>query len=129
MNRLIACVLFCLAATEGRDLSLALSKISQTTSPNAACIDGSAPAYYWREGAEKDADKAILFLEGGGWCYPSDVEEKSGANCAFRAKSGLGSSKGYAPSIASTGYEGGSGYLSGDSTKTAWSNFAVSYVK
>jgi hypothetical protein len=27
------------------------------------------------------------------------------------------------------GYEGGSGYTSGDPTKTAWANWAAAYVK
>ena len=61
-------------------------------------------------------------------CYPSDDEQANGANCAVRARSGLGSSKGYAPSIASMGYEGGSGYTSGDPTKTAWANWAAAYL-
>ena len=68
---------------------------------------------------------ALLFR----WCYPSDVQQANGANCAYRAKTGLGSSKSYGPSIASTGYEGGSGYLSGDPKVTAWANWAVAYVK
>jgi hypothetical protein len=126
---MIVLLAFYLLAVDGRDLSLKLSKVSQATSPKAACIDGTAPAYYWREGAGTDATKAILFLEGGGWCYPSDINQTSGSNCAVRAKSALGSSKRYGPSIASTGYEGGSGYTSGDPTKTAFANFAVSYVK
>jgi hypothetical protein len=57
------------------------------------------------------------------------VLQGSGANCAYRAKTGLGSSKGYGDSIGSTGYEGGSGYLSGDPKLTRWANWAVSYVK
>jgi hypothetical protein len=121
----------------------------------------------WRDGVGADKNKAVLFLEGGGWwyvgccclpacvchppacptvrgcahptthcggacwrpSYPSDVLQSSGANCAHRAKSGLGSSAKYPPHIASTGYEGGSGYLSGDASKTEWADWAVSYVK
>ena len=49
-----------------RDLSLKLNKISQTTSPKAKCIDGTAPAYYWRDGVGNGSKSAILFLEGGG---------------------------------------------------------------
>lgn len=108
---------------------LKLTKISQTDSPKAKCLDGSPPAYYWRDGVREDRDKAVLFFEGGGWCYPSDVLQSTGANCAYRAKTGLGSSTKYAPKIASTGYEGGSGYLSGDPRVTAWSDWAVAYVK
>jgi len=113
----------------GESQPLQLTKIDQTVSPNAKCIDGTAPAYYWRNGNGTDSKKAVLFLEGGGWCYPSEVLQVTGANCAYRAKSGLGSSTGYKPSIPNTGYEGGSGYLSGNSTETAWANWSVAYVK
>ena len=112
-----------------RDLSLSLSKISQDTSPLAKCIDGTAPAYYWRDGVDTDATKAILFLEGGGWCYPSDELQASGANCAYRAKTALGSSKSYHGTIASMGYEGGTGYTSGNASVTAWANWATAYIK
>ena len=47
----------------------------------------------------------------------------------MRAKSGLGSSAGYTPTIPNTGYEGGSGYLSGNTADTSWANWAVAYVK
>merc|ERR1712190_509485 len=33
------------------------------------------------------------------------------------------------PTMASMGYEGGDGYASGDLKKTAWANWAFSYVK
>ena len=85
-------------------------------------------------------------------CYPSDTSQSNGANCAVRAKSGLGSSSSYSPSIASMGCkrlvppcacavvrrlmrrplhtdEGGSGYTSGDPSKTRWANWATAYVK
>ena len=117
-----------LGAASARDLSLKLTKVSQTTSPRAKCIDGTAPAYYWRDGVADGAKSAVLFLEGGGWCYPSEVLQSTGANCAYRAKSGLGSSKGYDPSIASMGYEGGTGYTSGLPNVTKWANWATAYV-
>jgi hypothetical protein len=47
-----------------------------------------APAYYWRDGTGNGSKSAILFMEGGGWCYPSDDQQTTGANCAVRAKSG-----------------------------------------
>jgi hypothetical protein len=40
------------------------------TSPNAKCIDGTAPAYYWRDGVGADSKKVVIFLEGGGWSVP-----------------------------------------------------------
>ena len=118
-----------LNATSARDLSLKLTKVSQVTSPMAKCIDGTAPAYYWRDGVADGRKSAILFLEGGGWCYPSEVLQALGANCAFRAKSALGSSTSYTPSIASMGYEGGSGFTSGNPNVTKWANWATAYVK
>jgi O-palmitoleoyl-L-serine hydrolase len=113
----------------GRDLTLNLNKVSQSTSPNAKCMDGTAPAYYFREGVAAGATSAIIYLEGGGWCYPSDNEQANGANCAYRSKTGLGSSTSYGEKIGSTGYEGGSGFTSGVSDITAFANFSVSYVK
>jgi hypothetical protein len=118
-----------LTAASARDLSLKLTKVSQVTSPMAKCIDGTAPAYYWRDGVADGAKSAILFLEGGGWCYPSEVLQASGANCAFRAKSALGSSASYTPSVASMGYEGGTGFTSGNPNVTKWANWATAYVK
>ncbi len=112
-----------------RNLTLSLHKIDPTLSPLAKCIDGTEPGYYFRKGVGNDARKVIVYLEGGGWCYPGDILQSSGANCAFRSKTGLGSSAKYPPSIPSTGYEGGSGYTSGDKNKTAFADFAVAYVK
>ena len=63
-----------------------------------------------------------------GWCFPNNTQN-SGANCAVRAKTDLGSSNGYPPSIPSTGYEGGEGLVSGDPTKTAFWDWAVVYAK
>jgi len=106
--RFVAAGLLLLAtmASSARDLTLSLTKINQTASPLAKCIDGTPPGYYWRGGVEEGVDKAVLFLEGGGWCYPSDVQQSSGANCAHRAKSPLGSSSAFPPTIKSMGYEG-----------------------
>ena len=69
-----------------RDLSLHLNKVDPSASPLAKCLDGSPPAYYFRPGVGADARKVIVYLEGGGWCYPDDVQQASGANCAARAK-------------------------------------------
>ena len=118
-----------LGGASARDLSLTLTKVNQTTSRQAKCIDGTAPAHYWRNGVADGAKSAVLFLEGGGWCYPCEVLQSTGGNCAYRAKRGLGSSKGYGPSIASMGYEGGTGYTSGLPNVTKWANWATAYVK
>ena len=49
--------------------------------------------------------------------------QSSSANCADRAKTGLGSSNSYGQKIASTGYEGGTGLTSGDPRRTAFADF------
>ena len=51
----------------------------------AVCLDGSAPGYYMSVGTVPA--KLMLHLQGGGWCT-------SPSNCAARAKTALGSSKG-----------------------------------
>lgn len=33
------------------------------------CLDGSPPAYYFREGSGTGKDKWLLHLVGGGWCF------------------------------------------------------------
>ena len=114
-----------------------LRLINQTLYPHARCLDGSAPAYYWRDGrGARGAKSLVLFLEGGGWCYPSDIQQpcepKSshcGANCHIRAAMGGGSSASYAPSVPATAFEGGTGIISGDPALTGFADFAVAYVK
>jgi len=52
----------------------------------AMCLDGSPAAYYIREATKpQDADKFILFIHGGGWCYKED-------DCLERTKTQFGSS-------------------------------------
>ena len=47
----------------------------------------------------------------------------------LRSTTPLGSSSAYPPTIPSTGYEGGSGFLSGDAHLSAWANWSVAYLK
>jgi hypothetical protein len=70
-------------------LSLTVLPSSFASSFGAACLDGTAPAFY---ALEQDPKRWILFIEGGGWCF-------SLADCAGRAKGGGGSSSGMAPSM------------------------------
>jgi len=117
----------------------ALHLINQTVHPHARCLDGSAPAYYWRDGrGVRGAKSLVLFLEGGGWCFPSDIQQpsgpslthnNSGANCHIRAASDSGSSAAYPPSAPAGHFEGGTGIISGDPTRTAFADFAVAYAK
>ncbi|GJP72854.1 hypothetical protein CLOP_g3619 [Closterium sp. NIES-67] len=62
------------------------------------CLDGSMPGYYLREGYGTGANKWILFLEGGGWCF-------SPRQCANRAKTDLGSSINW-PSVSDVHFGG-----------------------
>lgn len=55
------------AATAGYPL-MPLFKLPQTT--GAACLDGTPPAYWFLEGAEKS--KYYVNFEGGGWCTSLD---------------------------------------------------------
>jgi len=56
---------------------------------SAACIDGTRPAFYYRNGSDDGVLKWIVFLEGGGWEYDLDGVIK------HRLHSDLGSSKKY----------------------------------
>ena len=67
------------------------------------CLDGSPPGYYIREGTGSGADKWILHQEGGGWCFTTE-------DCYNRSKTDLGSSKGWPPSVSTSGI----GFLSDD---------------
>ena len=54
--------------------------------PNARCLDGSRPAFYWRKAAsDASANKWRIHSRGGGWC-------QSIAACAARAMTNAGSS-------------------------------------
>jgi len=56
--------------------------------PNAPCLDGSPSTVYVKAGTGADADKVILFWEGGGWC-------ESLLDCLARSNTTLGSSATY----------------------------------
>lgn len=114
-------------AAPERDLTLL--KVKSDDSPLAKCLDGSPPAVYWRDGVDNGSASAVLFLEGGGWCYPSQVHQTNNANCAIRRNTDLGSSLKYPPSIPNTGYEGGAGFLSTDTQLSAFANWGVGYFK
>lgn len=60
----------------------------------ARCIDGTPAAIYVKPGIGSDANKFILFWEGGGWCESAD-------DCYGRSKTALGSSKSYAKNTTS----------------------------
>ena len=60
-------------------------KIENAAKYGAVCIDGSIPGYYLREGKKSDANKWIIHLHGGAWCYDPET-------CFRRSFSILGSS-------------------------------------
>ena len=123
------------AAAAATDFTL--NSISQSSYPHAKCLDGSAPAYYWRDGSGTDKGQSlIIFLQGGGWCYPSDIQQPCSpssshcsANCHLRAKLATGSSLSLKPVVPAAALEGGSGYLSGNSSRAGgFAGFAVAYA-
>ena len=64
----------------------------------ARCLDGSPGSYYYTPG--RSPDKFLIFMQGGGWCYPSAAlwtPEDTDSNCLWRSKGGLGSSLNLAP--------------------------------
>jgi hypothetical protein len=76
--------------------------LTNSLADGASCLDGSAPAYYFKAGNGTGVNKWYLYHEGGGWCTNL-------TDCLERSKTNLGSSKAYPPTI---GYAGG--YFSRD---------------
>ncbi|GJP32148.1 hypothetical protein CLOM_g16725 [Closterium sp. NIES-68] len=56
----------------------------------ARCLDGSPPGFYHRQGNGAGANKWLIYLQGGGWCY-------SATGCAYRASTVLGTTRLYKP--------------------------------
>lgn len=52
--------------------------------PNAYCLDGTRPGYWWRPARNGAMNKWRIHLRGGGWCTTV-------SDCAARANSELGS--------------------------------------
>ena len=81
-------------------------------------------------------DSLIIFLQGGGWCYLSEIQQlcepassHCTANCHIRASTSTGSSKFLLLEVPPRNLEGGTGYLSGDATEAGgFSGFAVAYL-
>jgi len=68
--------------------NMSLILLSQSLSSGAACLDGTAPAYYFRRGYEDGTNKWFIYHQGGGWC--TSLED-----CLSRSKTVLGSSASY----------------------------------
>lgn len=81
---------------------------------SARCLDGSPAGYYVRESpGSKDW---VIFLQGGGLCIEA-------IDCLDRAKSNLGSSKGWGAT-----HEDTNNVLNSDPTKNPFANFNAVYV-
>jgi hypothetical protein len=109
-------VLALVAVVYCQQLNLVL--LSDSLKDGAACLDGSAPAYYYRPGTGTGVNKWLLFHEGGGWCTSLN-------DCLGRSKTTLGSSKTY-PATANEN----SGYFSTSATvNPLMYNWNVVYFK
>lgn len=71
-----------------------------------------------------------------GRCYPSDVQQPCEpssshctANCHIRANSTHGSSSAYTPTLPAKAIEGGTGYTSGNISRSAFAGFGVAYAR
>ena len=49
------------------------TRILQSTERGAACLDGSPPAMYIHEGVGANADKFLVYFQGGGFCGNIDI--------------------------------------------------------
>jgi len=86
----------------------------------AACMDGSAVAYYLRRGRGVDAQKLVIDLQGGGWC--GSYEECSVWGQRSSNDLPVGCSR------IADGYGGGFGMLYSEPSMTAWHSWSVASV-
>ena len=103
----------------------ALMQLTKLTEHSGArCLDGSPGSYYYSPG--RSPDKFLLFMAGGGWCYPSAAlwtPEDTDSNCLWRSKGGLGSSLKLAPARNRPG-----GMLSADPTQSPFADHGLLLV-
>eukprot|EP00051_Salpingoeca_urceolata_P014879 m.189857 g.189857 ORF g.189857 m.189857 type:complete len:329 (+) comp18218_c0_seq4:1050-2036(+) len=88
------------AAAAAPSLTRVLLSAPTAAAPGGKCLDGTAAGYYI-DG--NNSDLFAIYLEGGGACYSKET-------CESRAKTSLGSSKGWPAT------HGGSGVYSGDAS-------------
>lgn len=110
------------AVCGGSSSAADLIKLDDST---ARCLDGSAGAYYWREG--KDPSLVLVFMEGGGWCYdPANYPTQEGtiSDCRSRSQTSLGSSRSWASKRSFD-----EGMLASDvSTNPVFHNYSLLYM-
>lgn len=80
------------------DMQLSLLPSSLPAAKGGRCLDSSMAGYYFRQGS---ADTFVIYLKGGGACYDK-------ISCLERAKTDLGSSKGWAERMKGTGLQSAS---------------------
>eukprot|EP01052_Picozoa_sp_SAG31_P040920 SAG31_NODE_6058_length_2189_cov_4.375598_1_plen_444_part_00 len=84
------------SGTQGSDDKLALVLVAEEARERgAACLDGSVPGYWFRQGSEANSTKWVIHLQGGGWCWDREQRADHQRSCHDRAKKGLGSSLGW----------------------------------
>ena len=79
-------------------VSAVYNKVTLSQSDGAACLDGSPPVLFIDDGVGANADKFLVFINGGGTCVSSTVSA-SLASCKTRSTSELGSSTSYGATL------------------------------
>jgi hypothetical protein len=75
----------------------ASDQLTKVLVDGSKCLDGSSAGYYYRASNDATSKLWVVFLEGGGACFDED-------SCAQRAKTDLGSSKGWADAAGPINY-------------------------
>ena len=112
------------AAAAGMPTAQPLSRVvfneSFSNATGAKCLDGTPSGYYIRAG---DPRRFVVFLEGGGACYTVDPRAPSSVSCAARAKTALGSSRFWSPTMTDA-----SNVLSSDPSVSAFALWTAVFV-
>jgi len=112
---------------DGGVLQLKIVDTSIVESTNAACLDGSPPAYYVVVRNPSPTASWIISLEGGAWCWQLEEDPTNGmASCPDRATTYLGTSKNI-PLNTTTACEGGI-LAPNATTNPIFSNFNIALV-
>jgi hypothetical protein len=105
-------------ASIGANTATVVFLTAASKATGAVCIDGTPPAYYFRQGTGSGAKKWYIHHEGGGWC-------ESVPDCYGRSKTDLGSSANYKATM-----DLGGGYFSNDpAANPMMYNWNVAYLK
>ena len=102
-------------ASSNNTLTLRLLTDANYVQLGATCLDGSPAGYYFRRGVGPDAARFLVSFVGTGWC--TDL-----ASCEARAKTPIGSSRGWAKFV--HGY----GLANASSWQNAFAAWSVAYV-